>query len=347
MSDEHQDDRWLRELLSTEANRYDLDPTVLLARIMPEVRADHDGPITEPEASPAPGPATRRRQNLRPVPDDTRTVPGPRSRAGLRHRARLIPAALAAAGIAAVTTASTVLPSLATRTGGEHRGTVSVQDPPPQTVSPGTPSPVPTVSLGPNPPNSTRPTPQASGQPPSLAGGEVRLSSRRASPGTVITLPGTGDRDWLVAAGPGNTPVRSGRGARLITGPDFHGPQPASADGPFSLRWSAGSSGSRSGSGNRWLTGTGPGSGFRITAPADGGTTTLVLYLGAFDGPAHVTARLASGGSSSSVDLPAPSDPTGYVLTVRFRAQADGDSVLVDVSTDPGAGVGVAAVKLR
>lgn len=347
MSDEHQDDRWLRGLLSAEANRYDLDPAVLLARIMPEVRVDHDGPVAEPEEAPAPSPPARREQSLRPVPDDTGAIPGPRPRAGLRHRARLIPAALAAAGIAVATTAGTILPSLATRTGEEHRGAVSVQDTPPQTASPGAPSPTPTVSLGPNPPNSTRPTPQASGQPPSLAGGEVRLLSRRTGPGTAITLPGAGARDWLVAAGPGDAPVRSGSGARLITGPEFHGPQPVPADGPFSLRWSAGSSASRSGSGSRWLAGTGPGAGFRITAPADGGTATLVLYLGAVDGPAHVTARLDSGGSGSSVDLPATSDPTGYVLTVRFRAPADGDSVLVDISTDPGTGIGVAAVELR
>jgi hypothetical protein len=175
------------------------------------------------------------------------------------------------------------------------------------------------------------------------------MSVQPIAPGSAVALPDAGDRDWLAAAaGFGGGAVRAAHGGREIVGLLPYGSvAPQAVPGPFALAWSEGSPVVR-GMSNTWLTETAAGAGFRVSAPSAGTDIgTLVVYAGALGHQAHVTARLDGGGSGASVNLPAPSGAAGYVLTIRFRALRGGDTVLLDLSADPGGGVGMAAIELR
>jgi hypothetical protein len=329
MRTDRNDDPWIGQLLSAEADRHQLDGHALLARVMTEVNASARSPRTD---TAPPG----RDNTLVPVQVGS-SRPRPRRRAV--RRARILPAALAAAALAAIATAGSLLSGPGERSRPRQDTIVHVQGRLPESAKPGTsaPSTVPGTRQ-PTPEHSTQPAPPT---PRQIARGRTRLSVTAAPAGSSVTLPSSSSRDWVVLAGPGDAVVRP-RGTQLITGPSGYGPNAAISASRFRLAWSGAAAGTTS----RWWTETGAGAGFRVSAPAGASTGTLIIYLGAIGGPAHITARLDGGSGGGSIDLPANSG--GCLLTVQFRAQgSQPDTVLVDISADPGAGVGIAAVELR
>ena len=207
-------------------------------------------------------------------------------------------------------------------------------------VSVGTATSAPSTSA------TTGPTPTGASTGAPVAPGSVSIQAQPAASGLPVVLPQAGTRDWVVVGGrQDRVLVRAKAGDRAISGPDLFGNwATAIAPGPYRVSWTGGAP-EQDSSTTTWLTVRGAGAGIRISVPAAKGEGALVLYLGSIDATVHLAARLAGGGGTS-IDLPGGAGTTGRVVTIRFRASGGTDTLLVDISCDPGGGMGLAAVTL-
>ncbi len=176
---------------------------------------------------------------------------------------------------------------------------------------------------------------------------------------TLVTLPGPGTKDWLVAgigSGPGAASgaqtVRDTDGQQWLSGPHVTGnPISSVGPGPFSVRWKGGQPSTGSSTSSSWLAVRsgpgGPASGLTVTAPASAPGDELVLYAGV-DGADGELEVLAAGGTVRRMALPGRTTPVGYLITVRFDGMANpGQDVGVRLMAGDGGSVGVAAAALR
>jgi hypothetical protein len=316
------DERWVAGVLRQEAERHEPDRRRVLARVWSQAE--------DPAGARGPG----------------RTAP----RAGRRVAGWVAPVAVAAAGVVVV--AGVTL--LGARPGA---GPATSPTEPVQAVSD---NPTPTLSQAIGtattaPSGHPASSPAVSAPPPSgsAAPGRagVRISISRAAAGHAVTLPESGDRDWMVAGSRSDgVTVRSKDGGQRIGGPHLTGnPAWSVVDSPFAVSWSGGMPEQDRSGVRTWLSVRGPAggpvTGMLVSAPAGAGQGTLVLYAGATGADGHL--RAAVGGAVSEADLPAGSGGAGgLVVTIRFTVP-DGPATLeVDLTSGTGGAVCLAAAAL-